>query len=150
MAKKNESIPILSFRIGEQLYALRVSDVLEVAAMVELIHVPQPIPELLGLVNRAGEVVPLLDMRVMLGAPARAVTANTFFIVAERQVGEEQVVRVGLVVDQIFQVKYVAREALQRISGNPFVQFIVNDGNDMIQMMELDPILARYIAQIES
>jgi chemotaxis signal transduction protein len=140
-----DAVPILAFYVGEQAYALRINDVLEVAAMVELLPMPQSAPEVLGLANRHGEVLPLLDMRLVMGVPQQLVTANTFFVVVEY---EEQ--RLGLVVDQIDLVKYFPTQAFQRVPSNVYVQTIVNDGGNILQILEVEPLFNRVMPRIEA
>ncbi len=140
-----DAIPILAFYVGEQAYALRISDVLEVAAMVELLPMPQAAPEVLGLANRHGEVLPLLDMRLLMGVPQQQVTANTFFVVVEH---EEQ--RLGLVVDQINLVKYFAAHDFQRVPSSAYVKSIVNDGGTILQIIEVAPLFTRVMPRIEA
>jgi chemotaxis signal transduction protein len=57
----------LVVQLGEERYALRVEDVLEVGA----VHDPAPMPGapsgVLGLQNRRGEILPLLDLASMVG-----------------------------------------------------------------------------------
>jgi purine-binding chemotaxis protein CheW len=139
-----DALPILTFQVGDQTYALRISDVLEVAAMVELLPMPQSTPEMLGLVNRHGEIIPLLDMRVIMGMERQAVNVDTFFIVVEH--GS---LHVGLVVDKIDQVKYFPDEQFQSIPGNPLVRWIVNDSGVIVQVLEVDPIIGRVLPQME-
>lgn len=86
-------------RVGSQQYAISVADMLEVSAMVRLTPLPAAPPEVLGVVNRHGAVVPLLDLRACLGQPAAPPGLNNLFIVVR-----DQADIAGLVVDDILEV----------------------------------------------
>ena len=60
----------LTFRIEEQLYALRSDDVAEVIRVPVLARVPQGPPALLGLANLRGSVLPVAGLRQLLGKSA--------------------------------------------------------------------------------
>jgi purine-binding chemotaxis protein CheW len=57
----------LTFRIDEQLYALRSDDVTEVIRVPTVARVPQSPAALLGLANLRGSVLPVAGLREMLG-----------------------------------------------------------------------------------
>lgn len=109
-----QHLPVLSFRLGEQRYALMIEDVVEVAAMVALAPVPDAPPHLLGVANRHGEVLPMLDLRLMFGLVPQPIEAATLFIVVQY---EGQIT--GLVVDEINQVEYRANLAARSTGGRP-------------------------------
>ncbi|MBN2470557.1 MAG: purine-binding chemotaxis protein CheW [Anaerolineae bacterium] len=92
-------------RVGEQQYAISVADMLEVTAMVRLTPLPAAPPAVLGVVNRHGAVMPLLDLRVCLGQPAEPPDLNSLFVVVR---GPEYVA--GLVVDDILEVTALGGE----------------------------------------
>src|SRR3954469_15969975 len=99
-------LPLLTFRLGEGRYALLIEDVVEVAAMVDMLSLPTERPEILGFINRRGSILPLVDLRLVFNQPSAPITSATVFIVAAG--GNKQF---GLVVDVVEQVEYV--DALQ-------------------------------------
>jgi len=60
----------LTFRIEEQLYALRAADVAEVIRVPAMARVPQGPPALLGIANLRGSVLPVAGLRELLGRKA--------------------------------------------------------------------------------
>lgn len=124
-----------------QQYALPVEQVLEVAAMVIVTTLSDTPPEMLGLANRHGEVLHILDLRKVFKLPAAPINASTLFIVAE--VGHK---RVGLVVDEVYQVKYILDEAYRPTQGaGHTITHIVGDGESLFQLIDVAPILATYL-----
>jgi chemotaxis signal transduction protein len=63
-------VDVLAIRVAEQPYALRLAEVLAVHEGRKLVPVPTPAPSLLGLVGLRGSVVPIYDLRVLLGHAA--------------------------------------------------------------------------------
>jgi len=63
-------VDVLAIRVADQGYALRLSELQAVHAERKLVAVPSPAPELLGLVGLRGLVVPIYDLRQLLGYPA--------------------------------------------------------------------------------
>src|SRR5580692_11194171 len=59
----------LTFRVAEQLYALRSEDVAEVIRVPVVARVPQGPAALLGLANLRGSVLPVAGLRELLGKP---------------------------------------------------------------------------------
>ena len=102
MTSDTVRLPLLTFRLGRARYALLIEDVVEVAAMVDMLSLPTEQPEVLGYINRRGSVLPLLDLRTVFKQPSAPITSATVFIVAAG--GDKQV---GLVVDAVEQVEYV-------------------------------------------
>lgn len=141
----NATIPILTFVIGQQTYGLRIADVVEVAAMVEVLTLPHAPQGVLGMVNRHSEMIALLDLRVVFATPIHTLSDNTFFIVAEWDS-----LRLGLVVDAVDLVKYVLMQAFQPVPGNPYVSAIVQDDGRAVQILEAAALFAHVLPQVES
>lgn len=133
--------PVLTFRLVNQHYAIEVEQVLEVAAMVTLTTLPDAPPEVLGIANRHGEVLPIIDLRKVFRLPAAEITVATLFIVAESHDK-----RIGLVVDEVFQVKYIMEEALKPThSSGKYITHLVSDGESLFQLIDANPLLALYL-----
>lgn len=98
-------VSVLTFRLDRQEYALPVDEVVEVAALMELTRIADSVPELLGIANRHGTALPVLDLRRVLDAPLAPLDATTLFIV-----GSHDGQMVGLVVDEVQQVEYIPAE----------------------------------------
>jgi len=67
---QTSSTRFLTFRIEEQLYALRAADVSEVIRVPAVARVPQAPPALLGIANLRGAVLPVAGLRELLGRKA--------------------------------------------------------------------------------
>lgn len=139
-AAKDSLEAILTFSLGAQVYALPIDDVVEVAAMVERTIVPDARPELLGVVNRRGQILPLLDLRLVFHQPAAPVTSATLFIVASHA---DKLV--GLVVDEVQQVEYIPAVEKTRTSAK-IIHGIISHKEQLIQIIALPVIMATYLS----
>lgn len=139
----DERLPLLTFRLAEQTYALHIRDVVEVASLVTLKTVPDAPDYLLGMVNRHGEPMPLIDLGRLFGHTAVEVRPDTVFIVVH---GDDDQNWVGLVVDEVFQVKYMSSAFVRASRGTGrFIREIASDGQDVLQVVTLSAILAEVL-----
>src|SRR3954463_12103325 len=115
-------LPLLTFRLGEGRYALLIEDVVEVAAMVDMLSLPTERTEILGYINRRGSILPLVDLRRVFKQPSAPINSATVFIVAAG--GNKQF---GLVVDAVEQVEYVdALQMSDTLASSPFLHGIIS------------------------
>jgi len=143
---KNDHLPVLTFRLGNQMYALLIEDVVEVEAMVERIAVLDAPPEVLGLVNRRGTILPLVDLRLVFNQPAPSVNSSSFFIV-----GEQRGQQIGLVVDEVVQVEYVNSVQLEQASAaGKYIRGIINIKSELIPVIALNPLIEVFLAGQQS
>lgn len=134
-----EQVPLLVFRLAEQHFALHIEHVVEVAAMVALTPVPESPDPLLGVANRHGDILPVLDLRLILAKDAAPVTTDTLFVVVH-----DADHLAGLVVDEVDGVRYLTQQAIRRSMTGPLVREMVNDGSDLIEIIALDSLFERY------
>jgi chemotaxis signal transduction protein len=132
-------LPVLTFRLGTQHYALPIEDVVEVAVMVELTHVSGVRPEILGMVNRHGVPMLLLDIRPIFGQDAPPVDASTLFVVT---VYNGQLA--GLVVDEIQQVDYLPAKSLSQ-NAAAYIRGVISHRSRLMQVLAIEPLLAAYL-----
>lgn len=140
-SRESVRLPVLTFRLGAQHYALLIEDVIEVVAMVEFTSLPDATPEVPGIVNRHGAVLPLIDLRAVFKQPLSPVTSASVFIVAEG--GGRQI---GLLVDEVQQVDYM--DALQMSdapTSSRYVHGIMSYKEQMISIIALPSLLAAFL-----
>lgn len=88
-------LEILLFRVGEGTYAVRAGAVLSLLRAVRLAPLPQAPEVVAGLLDLHGELVPILDLRVRFGLPARPLQPADHFVIVTA--GRR---RIGLWVDR--------------------------------------------------
>ncbi len=133
-------LAVLTFRLAAQLYALSIAEIVEVAAMVEVISVPGAPRGVLGFANRHGAALLMLDLRQIFELPTVPTDSGTLFIVTQ------QTNRlVGLVVDEVLQVKVVQLSSLRPVpSVRKYIQGILQEDDQLLQLVALDSLLAVY------
>lgn len=73
---------LVVFHVGEHDFALAVTAVERVVRAVEIDALPEAPRGVRGIINLHGLVVPVFDLRALLGEPLRAVQAGDYFLVA--------------------------------------------------------------------
>ncbi len=139
-----EPVPFLIFLLGKQYYALPITEVIEVAAMVELTQMPNTSREFLGVANRHGAVLPILDLRPIFRQSTRRIDETTLFVVAQT---DDQ--SVGLIVDEVLQIEYFTADqiAQRQSSHEQHVQGIVSHNQRLIQVIALNKLLTQFLPQ---
>lgn len=105
-------VVLLVFQIAGREHALRVEDVVEVVRMVAASPLPEAPPWVVGVINFRGRVIPLIDVRGRIGAPAREADLSTPIVVVQNPQ-----VAAGLVVDDVVEVLTVQSAALDSPGG---------------------------------
>ena len=67
---------VVSFQLGGVTYALDIARVVEILRAQPITPVPRTGPEVAGLINVRGRIVPAIDLRLRLGHPAQAAPMN--------------------------------------------------------------------------
>ncbi len=98
-----ETTQYLSFKLGEEIFAVDVAQVREILDVIAITKVPQTPDFMKGVINLRGSVVPVMDMRLKFGMPPTERTVNTCIIVMEViQDGETMVL--GSLADSVQEV----------------------------------------------
>lgn len=136
-------LAVLTFRLGSQQYALPIDEVVEVAVMVERTQLSGVRPEILGVINRHGEPLLLLDLRAVFGHEAPTVDASTLFIVTKHNAK-----LVGLVVDEIQQVEYLPVKSLSSNTTAQYIRGVISHRSRLMQIVAMEPLLTAYLIEV--
>jgi purine-binding chemotaxis protein CheW len=136
--------PYLTFQLGEQEYALAIAEVVEVAAMVEPMPLAAAPLGVVGMANRRGEPILLVDLqRILSGSTAaQHYDVNTLFIVVQPEKTSSGS-RFGVLVDSVRQVEYFvpsSRTPLPHQQRNP-VQAVISVDDRMIQLLDVSQLI---------
>lgn len=91
---------IVLFTLDDPLYGLPLSLVERVIRAVEIRPLPQAPRIILGVINAGGKIIPVVDMRMRFGLPAKAVNSTDHFIIARTSARV-----VVLVVDRVIGIR---------------------------------------------
>ena len=94
-------------RIGSEAYAMPVQHVREVVGFGEVTVVPGSGPEMLGLRNLRGQILPVIDLALLLGISASAAPASLLVAEAGGRAGHVEVAHgrvAGFAIDAVSEV----------------------------------------------
>src|SRR5512146_556150 len=78
-----ETTQYLTYKLGDEVFALEISKVREVLDFTTVTKVPRTPEFMRGVINLRGNVVPVVDMRLKFGMSKTEKTVNTFIIIVE-------------------------------------------------------------------
>lgn len=102
----------LSFRLGEEEYAVPILRVKEIIQYTPVTRVPGMPPAVLGVINLRGKVVTVVSPALKFGLPPRPITRWTCIVIAEAELEGERA-DVGLLVDSVSQVMDLTSEDME-------------------------------------
>ena len=101
--KIDEPTKFVTFVLGDEVYALDISQVREVLEFASLTKVPQTPAFVRGVINLRGNVAPVVDLRLKFGMSETRRTVNSRIIIVEILVDDEPTV-VGALADSVREV----------------------------------------------
>jgi purine-binding chemotaxis protein CheW len=93
----------ITFKLGDELFAINVSQVREVLEVTQITKVPTAPDYMRGVVNVRGKAIPVVDLRLRFGLSKNADTVHTRVIVMELDVDGEVTV-IGGIADSVHEV----------------------------------------------
>lgn len=93
----------LTFRLGDEVFAIDVRNVREVLEFTSVTKIPGAPDFVRGIINLRGGVVPVVDLRVKLGMGETARAQNSCVIVLDLEMGDNTVV-IGALADSVKEV----------------------------------------------
>lgn len=100
---EQESSQYITFKLGNELFAINVTQVREVLEVSTITRVPTAPEDMRGVVNVRGKAIPVIDLRCRFGLPAAADTVSTRIIVMELIIEGEDTV-LGGIADSVHEV----------------------------------------------
>jgi purine-binding chemotaxis protein CheW len=93
----------ITFKLGDEIFAINVEQVREVLELSLITKVPTAPDYMRGVVNVRGKAIPVVDLRLKFGLPLSADTVNSRIVVMELELDGEQTV-VGGIADSVHEV----------------------------------------------
>jgi len=137
----------MTFKLGNELFAINVAQVREVLEVSTITRVPTAPDYMRGVVNVRGKSTPVVDMRLRFGLPVAPDTVSTRIIVMELQLDGETTV-LGGIADSVHEVI-----ELDPSNINPppsiamrwrtdFIQGMGRRGEDFVIILDVDAVFA--------
>lgn len=93
----------LTFKLGEEVFAINVSKVINILEMSHITRIPKTPEYMKGVINLRGTVLPVVDLRIKFGLPEKENTVDTSIIVISIDLNGEPIL-IGTLVDAVREV----------------------------------------------
>jgi purine-binding chemotaxis protein CheW len=132
----------LTFAIAGQDYGVAILAVREIRGWTRETPLPNAPAGVRGIINLRGQVVPIFDLRVRLGAEATPPTATHVVIVVEAAAGQ-----FGLLVDSVSDILMLDDGELKPVpptatDGNGLLTALAARDDRMVSLLDLDRLVA--------
>lgn len=140
--KMQDYLQVVSFRLGDEDYAIEITTVKEIILVEGITKVPQMPACIEGIINLRGNVIPVLDLRKRFGIASGAADEHTRIIVTRM---EGRIV--GMIVDAVSRVMKIPKASIQpppetiaSIAG-AYLVGVVKLGERMQLLVDIDKVL---------
>ena len=137
----------MTFRLGEELFAIAVSQVREVLEVGRITRVPTAPDYMRGVVNVRGKAIPVVDLRLRFGLPRSDDTLHTRIVVMELNLDGETTV-VGGVADSVHEVIELEAGQMEpppRIAmrwRTEFIRGMGRRGEDFLIILDIESVFS--------
>ncbi len=142
-----ETSQYITFKLGDELFAINVAQVREVLEVTQITKVPTAPDYMRGVVNVRGQSTPVVDLRLRFGLPKGTDTVNSRIIVMELQLDGENIV-LGGVADSVHEVIELEPGNINpppRIAmrwRTEFIQGMGRRGEDFIIILDVNAVFS--------
>jgi len=136
-------LQLVSFTVGDELFAVDILSVQEINRMMSLTKVPQSIDGIEGVINLRGRIIPVLDLRVQFGLVPSELSEESRIIVVEVQGNT-----IGFIVDSVQQVLLIDRSIIEPTPqmttsiDSSYVDGMAKLDDDLLILLNLDNLLS--------
>ncbi|OWK24711.1 chemotaxis protein CheW [Rhizobium yanglingense] len=137
------ALEIISFHLGDQQFCIKTTSIREIRGWAAATPLPHSPPDVIGVINLRGSVIPIIDLAARLAVRSNIDTTRSAIVVAE--VGRSVV---GLVVDQVSDILSIRDDQIQPvpdlgIAFDPsFSHGIIPLDRGMVCFLDLDHMFA--------
>lgn len=135
------ALPVVVLGLGQERYGIELQDVAEVFPPVLPTPVPGAAALFSGVINVHGEIRPVVDLRRVLHMEARGGTGRTAAlarVILLRKGGREM----GLQIDSVEQVQWIAAADMQSANGGEPSQYITGSTKDLLRLLSTPALFA--------
>ncbi len=102
----------LSFKIGSELFAANVKNVISILEITKITRVPKAPAYMKGVINLRGSVLPVLDTRIKFNVENTEFDVNTCILVLEL-IKKNETIKLGIIVDSVQEVLQIEDNEIQ-------------------------------------
>ncbi len=147
MTVLTETAQYMTFKLGDELFAINVAQVREVLEVSHITHVPSAPDYMRGVVNVRGQAIPVVDLRLKFGLPRTGETVHTRTIVMELEIDGESAVLGGIAdsVHEVIELEPGSINPPPRIAmrwRTEFIQGMGRRGDDFIIILDVNAVFS--------
>jgi purine-binding chemotaxis protein CheW len=137
----------LSFILDEESYCMEILKVKELMGMTSITPIPQTPEYIRGVINLRGQIIPIIDLRLIFGLQFKEYTKRTSIMVVEIEV-ENEIMLMGLIVDSIQEVVSIPEDKISKVPyinakiKSEYIQGIGNTPEGIIIILDVVKILS--------
>ena len=140
-------VQYLTFQLAGEEFAFGILRVKEILEYDTITRVPNAPVTVRGVINLRGSVVPVVDLGLLFGLPATAVTKRSCIVIVEARVDEQDLV-MGVLADAVSQVMDLAPDAIEpppAFGSRVRVEYLVGmgkvDARKFVLILDIDRLL---------
>jgi len=142
-----ETRQYMTFKLGDELFAIDVAQVREVLEVSQITKVPTAPPYMRGVVNVRGQATPVVDLRLKFGLSQGRDTVHTRIIVMELALDGEATVLGGLAdsVHEVIELEPANIDPPPRIAmrwRTDFIQGMGKRGDEFIIILDVNAVFS--------
>ena len=142
---------IMVFQVGQDRYGLKSSEISEITPMVNLRKIQHTPPQILGVANYRGNIVPVIDLSLLLAnKPSQHVLSTRIIMVKFSRDGKY--FPLGLIAEHATDAIVCKKEDFQSSPVNletaPYLGEVILDKEGMIQVLEVNKILPKELQEV--
>lgn len=136
----------LTFLLDDEEYGVEILRVQEIKGWDRVTHIPNSPHYLCGVLNLRGTIVPVVDLRLRFGMPARAYTPTTVVVVLKVDGVTQRTV--GIVVDGVSDAHNVLPEDIKPAPDfgssikTEYITGLVSIDDNMMMILNIDSLLS--------
>ena len=155
-ATVSKTTQYLTFKLGEEIFAVDVAQVREILDFTTVTKIPQTPDFMRGVINLRGSVVPVVDMRLKFGMAKTEKSVNTCIVVVEVNLDNETLI-IGALADSVQEVIELESGQIEpppKIGSRLKVEFLKGMGKrdeTFIMILDIDKVFsAAEIAVVQA
>ena len=142
-----ETCQYMTFKLGDELFAINVAQVREVLEVPLITKVPTAPQYMKGVVNVRGQSIPVVDLRVRFGLPQGTETVQTRIIVMELSLDGEVAILGGMAdsVHEVIELEPGNINPPPKIAmrwRTEFIQGLGKRGDDFIIILDFNSVFS--------
>ena len=142
-----ETCQYMTFKLGDELFAINVAQVREVLEVPQITKVPTAPQYMKGVVNVRGQSIPVVDLRMRFGLPKGTETVQTRIIVMELALDGEIAILGGMAdsVHEVIELEPGNINPPPKIAmrwRTEFIQGLGKRGDDFIIILDFNSVFS--------